>query len=146
VSSEYKNLEARIMAEMAAKAEAELGYALLDDTFKTGSVIKPGDNPWEVMGLPNAGVRAYKMDLLNCIAVAIKEQGLSQRRVATLSGLSQPDVCKLLQGQVSGFTIDRLLEVLLGVGGEMESQVRVPHTKVPKGQPVKAGSARLVAM
>lgn len=146
MSSEYKDLEARIMAEVKAKAEAELGYALPEDTFSTGSIIKPDDNPWESMGLPGARVRAYKMDLLSCIAMAVKEQGLSQRRVASLSGLSQPDVCKLLQGQVSGFTIDRLLEVFMAVGGELDSTARVPHTKIAKGQPVKAGNAKLVAV
>lgn len=144
MSDMYKELEAQIMAEMAAQAEAELGYVPPADTFKSGSVIKPGDDPFVAMDLPQARVRSFKMELRHCIAAAIRDQELSQRRVASLSKLAQSDVSKLMQGQVSGFTIDRLLEVFIAVGGELEGKARVPHTKIPKGKPVPMGSARLV--
>ena len=136
----------QMMAEMKAKAEAELGYALPDDTLQTGSHIAPGDNPFEVMNLPNARVRGFKLEMVMAIKEAIRGLDLKQREVAAITGLSQPDVSKLLRGQLSGYTIDRLLEVLIALGGELEGQVRVPHTKLPKGKPVPIGSAHLVAI
>ena len=140
------DIRERIMGQMKARAEAELGYAPPPETWEPGSRIQPDDNPFEVMGLPNARVRGYKLELVMAIKEAISEQELTQRRVAALSGLSQPDVSKLVRGQFSGFTIDRLLEVFVAIGGELESQARVPHGKVAKGQPVPVGSARLVAL
>lgn len=136
----------RIQADMKAKAEAELGYALPDDVLQAGSHIKPGDNPFEVMALPNARVRGFKLDMVMAIKEAIRGLDLKQREVAALTGLSQPDVSKLLRGQLSGFTIDRLLEVLLTLGGDFQGQVRIPHAKLPKGTPIPAGSAHLVAI
>ena len=136
----------QLMAEMKAKAEAELGYALPDDALQTGSRIEPTDNPYEVMGLPNARVRGFKLEMVMAIKEAIRGLDLKQREVAVITGLSQPDVSKLLRGQLSGFTIDRLLEVLIALGGELEGKVRVPHAKLPKGKPVPVGSAHLVAL
>jgi predicted XRE-type DNA-binding protein len=140
------DIRERITAEVKAKAEAELGYALPDDALKTGSRIKPGDNPFEVMGLPNARVRGFKLDMVLAIKEAIRGLDLKQREVAAITGLSQPDVSKLLRGQLSGFTIDRLLEVLLALGGELQGQVRVPHAKLPKDTPIPTGSAHLVSI
>lgn len=136
----------RIEAEMKAKAEAELGYAPAPENWETGTVIKPGENPFKAMGLPDAGVRGFKLEMVMVIKEAIRHLDLKQREVADLTGLSQPDVSKLLRGQLSGFTIDRLLEVLLALGGELQGQVRIPHAKHPKGAPIAAGSAHLVAI
>ena len=140
------DIRKRIMAELKAQAEAELGYAPEPDNWKSGSRIKPDDNPFEVLGLPNARVRGFKLQMAMAIKEAISEQELTQRRVAAITGLSQPDVSKIVRGQLAGFTIDRLLEILIALGGEFDGQVRVPHAKVPEGHPVPVGSARLVAV
>ena len=109
-------------------------------------MIKPGENPFKAMGLPDAGVRGFKLEMVVVINEAIRQLGLKQREVADATGLSQPDVSRLVRGQLSGFTIDRLLEVLLALGGELQGQVRIPHAKLPKGTPIAAGSAHLVAI
>lgn len=136
----------RIEAEMKAKAEAELGYAPAPENWATGSVIKPGENPFKAMGLPNAGVRGFKLEMVMVIKEAIHQLDLKQREVADITGLSQPDVSKLVRGQLSGFTIDRLLEVLLALGGDLHGEVRIPQTKLLKGTSIAAGRAHLVAI
>jgi predicted XRE-type DNA-binding protein len=136
----------RIQAEMKAKAAADLGYAPAPENWETGAVIKPGENPFKAMGLPNAGVRGFKLEMVAVIKEAIQHLDLKQREVAELTGLSQPDVSKLLRGQLSGFTIDRLLEVFLALGGDLQGKVRIPQGKHPKGTPIVAGSAHLVAI
>jgi predicted XRE-type DNA-binding protein len=111
-----------------------------------GSAIKPDENPFEVMGLPDAGVRGFKLEMVMVIKEAIRNLELKQREMADITGLSRPDVSKLLRGQMSGFTVDRLLEVLLALGGEFRGKVRIPHAKLPKGALITPGSAHLVAI
>lgn len=81
-------------------------------------------NVFADLGLPDAGERAFKADLALCISRAMKAKELTQAELGTLVGLPQPKVSALLRGQLSGFSIDRLLSILNRLGRTVEVRVR----------------------
>jgi predicted XRE-type DNA-binding protein len=71
-------------------------------------VTKSSGNVFADIGLPNAAEHSIKADIVLRIAARIKSKGLTQAKAASLLGLAQPDVSKLLRGHFSGYTYDRL--------------------------------------
>ena len=65
-------------------------------------VTKSSGNVFADIGLPNAAEHSIKADLVLRIAARIKSKGLTQAKAASLLGLAQPDVSKLLRGHFAG--------------------------------------------
>jgi len=65
---------------------------------KTVRVTKSSGNVFADIGLPNAAEHSIKADIVLRIAARIKSKGLTQAKAASLLGLAQPDVSKLLRG------------------------------------------------
>lgn len=93
-----------------------------------GAVIHSSGNVFEDMGLPEPGERMAKAKLVHIIEGVIKRQKLNQTNAATLMGVSQPDLSKLLKGRTQGFSIDRLLTMLLALGMDVSILVRPKAT------------------
>lgn len=83
-------------------------------------------NIFEDIGLPNADEHALKADVVIGLAKMIAAKGFSQTKVASITGISQPDISRLLRGHFDGFTMDRLLEAFLAIGSDVEIRVRRP--------------------
>ncbi len=49
---------------------------------------------------------------LTYIYQILKQKNFKQREIATVLGISQPDVCHLMNGHFSRFTTDKLLDFL----------------------------------
>jgi predicted XRE-type DNA-binding protein len=81
-------------------------------------------NVFEDMGLPNAAELLFKADLAIAIADAISRQRLTQTRAATLTGIDQPKISALINGDTRGFSVDRLLKTLTRLGQDIEIRVR----------------------
>lgn len=140
------SIREKIMAEYRAKAEAELGEPVASEDFERGTLIQPEENPFDALGLPNAKDRGIKLELTYVIKQAIQTRGLSQVRTAELTGLSQPDISKLVRGQVKGFSLERLIEVFLILGGDLEVRAKLPNGKLAKQQALQPGAVSLVAV
>ena len=56
----------------------------------------------------------------------LKEKQLKQREIASLLGISQPDVSHLMNGHFSRFTTDKLLDFLKGLNMKVTIQIS-PH-------------------
>ena len=67
---------------------------------KTVRVTKSSGNVFADIGLPNAAEHSIKADIVLRIAARIKSKGLTQAKAASLLGLAQPDVSKLLRGHL----------------------------------------------
>jgi predicted XRE-type DNA-binding protein len=72
------------------------------------------------MGLPNAEMRQAKALVSILFEKTLKGQGLSQRQAAERTGLTQPEVSKIVRGVCSGFTLDRLLSAMAALGQDVE--------------------------
>ena len=81
-------------------------------------------NVFADIGLPNPEERLAKADLAIRIAAAIRGRRLTQVRAARLLKIDQPKVSRLLRGQLSGFSTERLMHFLTLLGRDVEIVVR----------------------
>lgn len=87
-------------------------------------VTESSGNVFEDMGLPNPDERLAKADVALLIYDAIKDRKLSQRQAAEILGLDQANTSRLMNGKLSGFTLDRLFRSLNSLGMDVEVTVR----------------------
>jgi predicted XRE-type DNA-binding protein len=80
-------------------------------------------------GVPNAEEHLVKAHLVYKIDTLMKERGLKQVDAATLLGVRQPDVSKMLRGDFRQFSVERLLRFLVALGQDVEIVVRPPRDK-----------------
>lgn len=87
-------------------------------------------NVFADIGLPNPEVRLAKADLAIRISEAIRARRLTQTRAAHILKIDQPKISRLLRGQLSGFSTERLLHFLTLLGRDIEIVVRrAPRTR-----------------
>jgi predicted XRE-type DNA-binding protein len=85
-----------------------------------------GTNVFEDIGVPNAEEHFVKAKLVFKIEAIMKKRGLKQAEAATLFGVRQPDVSKLVRGEFRQFSVERLLRFLVALNQDVEIVVR-PH-------------------
>jgi predicted XRE-type DNA-binding protein len=95
------------------------------------------DNVFADLGLPNADELLLKAKLVVQIAQLIEDKGLTQAQAAEKTSLDQPKISRLLRGQLSGFSVNRLFDILNRLGHSVEVRIsakeRPPeksHTRV----------------
>jgi predicted XRE-type DNA-binding protein len=87
--------------------------------------IKRGTkNVFADLGYPDAETHLLKADLVNRIQHVIAEQNLTQTAAAKRTGLSQPDVSRLLSGQFRDISLERLMRLLTRLGCDVDITVR----------------------
>src|SRR5215208_2884274 len=94
-------------------------------------------NVFADLGFQDAEERLLKAKLATKIAQLIEKKGLTQAQTAERIALDQPKVSRLLRGQLSGFSADRLFAMLNRLGHSVEVRIsakeRAPeksHTRV----------------
>ena len=88
----------------------------LDYTVSSGNVFAD-------LGLPNPEELLAKAELAHKITVLIRKRGLTQAQAAKLLGVDQPKVSALIRGQLTGFSIERLMRFLLHLGQDVRITV-----------------------
>jgi predicted XRE-type DNA-binding protein len=91
---------------------------------KVIAIEKGGGNVFADIGLPDPEERLAKADLAIRIAAAIRARRLTQARAARLLKIDQPKVSRLLRGQLSGFSTERLMHFLTLLGRDVEIVVK----------------------
>jgi predicted XRE-type DNA-binding protein len=89
--------------------------------YKTGS-----RNVFKDIGVPNAEEHFVKAQLVFKIDTILIARGLKQVEAATLFGVRQPDVSKMLRGEFRQFSVERLLRFLVALDQDVEIVVK-PH-------------------
>ena len=104
---------------------------------KNIEVEEGSGNVFADLGLPDAEELLLKAKLTVQIAQLIEKKGLTQAEVARRTALDQPKVSRLLNGHLSGFSVDRLFAILNRLGHSVEVRIsakeRAPeksHTRV----------------
>ena len=85
-----------------------------------------GRNVFKDIGVPNAEEHFVKAQLVFKIDALLKKRGLKQVEAASLFGVRQPDVSKMLRGEFRQFSVERLLRFLVALNQDVEIIVR-PH-------------------
>lgn len=74
--------------------------------------------------LPHADDLLAKAELAAKIIAEIQRRHLTQSQAATILGIDQPKVSALKRGKLSGFSIERLMRLLLKLGRDVEITVK----------------------
>lgn len=106
---------------------------------KVIAVQEGSGNVFADIGLPNPEERLAKADLALRIAEAIRGRRLTQARAARALKIDQPKVSRLLRGQLSGFSTERLMHFLTLLGRDVEIAVK------PAPRSRRHGHVRVVA-
>ena len=102
-------------------------------------VQEGGGNVFADIGLPNPEERLAKADLAIRIAQTIRSRRLTQTRAAHILRIDQPKISRLLRGQLSGFSTERLMHFLTLLGRDVEINVK------PASRSRRQGRLRVIA-
>lgn len=86
------------------------------------------------LNLPHADDLLAKAELAAKIIAEIQRRRLTQSQAAAVLGIDQPKVSALKQGKLSGFSIERLMRLLLRLGRDIEITVK---RKARSGSPAR---------
>jgi predicted XRE-type DNA-binding protein len=81
-------------------------------------------NVFADLNLPHADDLLAKAELAAKIIAEIQRRRLTQTQAAAILGIDQPKVSALKQGKLSGFSIERLMRLLLALGRDIEITVK----------------------
>ena len=91
-------------------------------------VTRGGGNVFADLGFANAEDHLVKAELVSELKHIIDREGWSQAQAAKVTGMAQPDVSRLLRGQFSNYSLDRIMRFLTATG------CAVDITLKPKGK------------
>ncbi|HEX5725379.1 MAG TPA: helix-turn-helix transcriptional regulator [Longimicrobiaceae bacterium] len=96
-------------------------------------VVESSGNVFADLGLPDSEELLVKAELARQIIGIIGERELTQTRAAALLGTTQPKVSDLVRGELSGFSIERLIRFLNALGRDVQIVVRDADGPGPRG-------------
>ncbi|HEY9721278.1 MAG TPA: helix-turn-helix transcriptional regulator [Oscillatoriaceae cyanobacterium] len=83
------------------------------------------DNIFADLKRPNPEEHLLKSELVSQLRLAIESKGLkNQSEAAAFLGIPQPHLSRLLRGRFEGFSVERLMNLLIAMGKEVEIVVR----------------------
>jgi predicted XRE-type DNA-binding protein len=96
-------------------------------------------NVFADLGLPNPEERLAKAGLAIRIAGVIRARRLTQASAARILKIDQPKISRLLRGQLSGFSTERLMQFLTLLGRDIEIVIK----RAPRSR--RQGRVRVIA-
>jgi predicted XRE-type DNA-binding protein len=106
---------------------------------KAIEVEEGSGNVFADLRLPNPEERIAKAGLAFRIAGVIRARRLTQASAARLLKIDQPKISRLLGGQLSGFSTERLMQFLTLLGRDIEIVIK----RAPRSR--RLGRVRVVA-
>jgi predicted XRE-type DNA-binding protein len=95
-------------------------------------ITRSSGNVFADLGLPNPEERMLKARIASAISKAVKRHALTQVVAAERMGIAQADVSKILNGRLSGYSLERLLSLVQSLGNDVE--IKVKPTKNERGR------------
>jgi predicted XRE-type DNA-binding protein len=86
--------------------------------------VPSSGNVFADLGLPHADDLLAKAELAAKIIAEIQRRRITQAQAAAVLGIDQPKISALKQGKLSGFSIERLMRLLLLLGRDVEIAVK----------------------
>lgn len=99
----------------------------------TEKITRGSGNVFKDLGFKNPAEYQAKAELALQIIKAIEKRKLTQKEASVLIDAKQPDISKLKNGQLKGFTMDRLFFFLLRLDRSIEIRVTNPRSKSKQG-------------
>ncbi|MGA3212785.1 MAG: helix-turn-helix transcriptional regulator [Terriglobales bacterium] len=96
-----------------------------------GEIVRIGSgNVFADLGLSNPEERLLKARLMLAINSEIGRRELTQEKACKLIGLKQPELSRIANGRGSGFSTERLIDVLLRLGRDVAIEVSAARGSV----------------
>ena len=99
-------------------------------------VFEGSHNVFKDLGLPNADEIMLRAELLSDILDTIQSRELTQKDVMRILGIKQPEASFLMNGKLSRFSRERLIDYMVKLGMTVELRVKKPK----KNAPLKPGA------
>jgi len=90
----------------------------------TDRVTRGSENVFADLGLENPDEELLKAQLALRIRTLIADQGLTQTKAAKMLKIAQPDISLLVNGRVSGFSLERLFSLVRRLGDDVEITIK----------------------
>ncbi|MCY3789642.1 MAG: helix-turn-helix transcriptional regulator [Gemmatimonadetes bacterium] len=89
-------------------------------------VTRGSDNVFEDIGFEREEAASLKVraDLMLDLKKYIETRGWTQRQAAAFFGEPQPRISNLMQGEISRFSVDKLINMLTRAGMQVEIYVK----------------------
>lgn len=91
---------------------------------KTKDYKRGSGNVFADLGVRDPEEALAKAELAHKITVLVRDRGLTQIQAAKLLGIDQPKISALTRGQLSGFSLERLIRFLLLLGQDIKITVQ----------------------
>ena len=85
------------------------------------------DNIFADLGFPDPETHLLKAQLVARMSAEIKARQLTQSAAAKLTGVSQPDMSRLLRGRFRDVSVERIMTMLTRLGCAIDIHVRSTH-------------------
>lgn len=91
----------------------------------TETVVERGSgNVFADLGFENADEELLKAQLAIRIRTLVADKRLTQAKAAQILQVAQPDVSNIVNGRVSGFSLERLFNLIRRLGDDVEITVK----------------------
>jgi predicted XRE-type DNA-binding protein len=102
-------------------------------------------NVFADIGVRHPEESLIRAKLAKQIGEIIQKKGFNQSQIASILGVDQPKVSKLVRGRISGFSSDRLLGFLTALGCDVRIEVRAPKASRRSGVRSRRGKVVVAA-
>jgi len=86
-----------------------------DTTIHRGS-----KNVFADLGFPDAETHLLKAELMSRVQDILEEKKLTQTEAAKITGVSQPDLSRMLKGRFRDVSVERIMRMLTKLGCEVD--------------------------
>jgi len=92
-------------------------------------ITRSSGNVFKDIGLANPEQHLLKAQVVGFLAKLIEHGGLTQTAAAERIGIKQPDLSKVLRGNFTGFSLERLLAAANAMGADFEIKFKKPQKR-----------------
>jgi predicted XRE-type DNA-binding protein len=132
--SRQKATTSRSVIGSASKPASKRRVPSIAKRSDNTSVTVGSGNVFADIGVPRPEEALAKAGLLHTIATVIARKKMTQKAVAELLGVTQPKISNLLNGNTLGFSSDRIIELLLRLGYDVDINVRRSRGRLRRGK------------
>src|SRR5437016_13557209 len=91
---------------------------------KDASIRRGTKNVFADLGFPDAETHLLKAELMSRVQDILTDKKLTQTEAARITGVSQPDLSRMLKGRFRDVSVERIMRMLTGLGCKVDIVVK----------------------
>ncbi len=93
------------------------------------SIRRGTRNVFADLGFPDAETHLLKAELMSRVQDILQERQLTQTEAAKITGVSQPDLSRVLKGRFREMSVERIMRMLTKLGCDVDIVVKPQRRK-----------------